>query len=146
MGDEVFNEDSLRAAIVETWGEHGAHVDLFDFMLTVIRSSGDEIERLSAKIEAQSEWIGARYEQVSTGLDQLTVAIDQFRRKHEAPIRRPDHHHSKCPECGLSSDVVERQRQVGAAMGNWHRYSFPESCTTCRGLGPDHQAQEGTDD
>lgn len=48
--DIVFNEDNLREAIVSVWGEHGAHVDLFDFMLKVIGSSGDEIERLRAEL------------------------------------------------------------------------------------------------
>ena len=46
MTGDIFNEDSLRADIVKVWGEHGAHVDLFDFMVKAIRSSGDEIERL----------------------------------------------------------------------------------------------------
>ena len=30
-----FNEDSLRADIVKVWGEHGAHIDVFDHMLTL---------------------------------------------------------------------------------------------------------------
>jgi hypothetical protein len=31
---ELFDERKLRAAIVAVWGEHGAHVDVFDHMLT----------------------------------------------------------------------------------------------------------------
>lgn len=30
---EIFNEQSLRADIVKQWGEHGAHIDIFDMML-----------------------------------------------------------------------------------------------------------------
>lgn len=30
---KIFNEDSLRADIVGVWGEHGAHIDVFDHML-----------------------------------------------------------------------------------------------------------------
>jgi hypothetical protein len=29
----IFNEQSLRKAIAETWGEHGAHIEVFDMLL-----------------------------------------------------------------------------------------------------------------
>lgn len=40
-----FDESSLRADIVEKWGEHGAHAEVFDIMLA-------EIERLRAEVAA----------------------------------------------------------------------------------------------
>ena len=43
MGDadrsEVFDENSLRADIVKVWGEHGAHTDVFDHMLRLLREA-----------------------------------------------------------------------------------------------------------
>lgn len=33
----LFNEDSLRADIARVWGEHGAHIDVFDHMLNQAR-------------------------------------------------------------------------------------------------------------
>lgn len=33
----TFNEDSLRAAIVSVWGEHGAHADVFDHIVNEAR-------------------------------------------------------------------------------------------------------------
>lgn len=35
----IFNEDSLRAAIVDRWGEYGAHVEVFDHMLGLARDA-----------------------------------------------------------------------------------------------------------
>ena len=32
MPDGTFDENDLRAAIVATWGEHGAHIEVFDHM------------------------------------------------------------------------------------------------------------------
>ncbi len=34
----IFNEDSLRADIAKTWGEHGAHIDVFDTILRLARA------------------------------------------------------------------------------------------------------------
>ena len=35
---DLFNETSLRADIVQAWGAHGAHVEVFDHMLGMIES------------------------------------------------------------------------------------------------------------
>lgn len=35
----VFNEDTLRSEIVRMWGEHGAHVDVFDHILKLAKKS-----------------------------------------------------------------------------------------------------------
>lgn len=34
---DIFNEDSLREAIVSIWGEHGAHIDVYDHILAKAR-------------------------------------------------------------------------------------------------------------
>lgn len=36
----VFNEDSLRAAVVGVWGEAGAHVDVLDRIIGLARDAG----------------------------------------------------------------------------------------------------------
>jgi hypothetical protein len=33
---DLFNENSLRVDISKTWGEHGAHIDVFDMMLKAL--------------------------------------------------------------------------------------------------------------
>lgn len=33
-----FNEDALRAEIVSMWGEHGAHVDVYDHVVALARA------------------------------------------------------------------------------------------------------------
>ena len=35
---KIFNEDSLRAAIVTVWGEHGVHAEIFDMMRQHIKN------------------------------------------------------------------------------------------------------------
>lgn len=30
---EIFNEQKLRAEIAKTWGEHGAHIEVYDMLL-----------------------------------------------------------------------------------------------------------------
>jgi hypothetical protein len=46
-GSPLFNEASLRRAIVEIWGEHGAHVAVFDRLLLVAR----EMRAIKRQIE-----------------------------------------------------------------------------------------------
>jgi hypothetical protein len=43
----LFNEDSLRAAIVDRWGEHGAHVDVFDMLVTKAREATSDRQALA---------------------------------------------------------------------------------------------------
>ena len=35
----IFNTQALRAEIVDTWGEHGAHAEVFDMLVAVARLS-----------------------------------------------------------------------------------------------------------
>ena len=43
-----FDEHSLRRDIAETWGEHGAHVDVFD---ALVKSRAAVIDQKAALIE-----------------------------------------------------------------------------------------------
>ena len=48
---EIFNEQKLRAEIAKTWGEHGAHIEVYDMLLkkaNVIKSvceCGEPVEK-----------------------------------------------------------------------------------------------------
>jgi hypothetical protein len=33
----MFNEDTLREEIVKVWGEHGAHIEVFDHILAMAK-------------------------------------------------------------------------------------------------------------
>jgi transposase len=48
----MFNEDSLRDDIQKVWGEHGAHVEVFDFMLDRIAKLERQVRDLTAAVEA----------------------------------------------------------------------------------------------
>ena len=57
-----FDEQSLRRDIAETWGEHGAHVDVFDALVKSRAAVTDqkaalieEIDRLHALITAWAD-------------------------------------------------------------------------------------------
>ena len=39
MSNRIFNTQALRAEIVGTWGEHGAHAEVFDMLVAVARLS-----------------------------------------------------------------------------------------------------------
>lgn len=47
----TWNEDNLRADIVSVWGEHGAHVDVFDHMLKRLREERPEIRYVAGVTE-----------------------------------------------------------------------------------------------
>ena len=49
---EGFSEQTLRQAIVNTWGAAGAHIDVYDHLLV-------ENSRLQAKLDAVGEVIAA---------------------------------------------------------------------------------------
>lgn len=60
---ELFNEDTLRAEIVKVWGEHGAHVDVFDHILKEARKTVKirelvRAENFEALIEDVEEIVG----------------------------------------------------------------------------------------
>ena len=61
MGDadrsEVFDENSLRADIVKVWGEHGAHTDVFDHMLRLLREAQADVSA-AARLRAVLDTIG----------------------------------------------------------------------------------------
>lgn len=40
----MFTEQNLRGDIASVWGEHGAHIDVFDAMLAMIAKSSAERE------------------------------------------------------------------------------------------------------
>lgn len=48
----VFDETSLHEAIIKTWGEHGAHNDVFTAMRHHLRSVEAENERLRVALRA----------------------------------------------------------------------------------------------
>lgn len=62
----MFNEDSLRADIVDKWGPAGAHVDVFDHLLgmvTALKEQRDtllgvvtELRAEIARLEACARW------------------------------------------------------------------------------------------
>ena len=39
----MFNEESLRSDIVEKWGPAGAHVDVFDTILSKLKTYGNHL-------------------------------------------------------------------------------------------------------
>lgn len=45
---DLFNEDSLREAIVGVWGEHGAHAEVFDHVVTLARREANTRDVLAA--------------------------------------------------------------------------------------------------
>ncbi len=47
----TFNEASLRADIVKAWGEHGAHVDVFDAILAKASLANDLEHRLEVALD-----------------------------------------------------------------------------------------------
>jgi hypothetical protein len=42
----LFDEQTLRADIVSVWGEHGAHVDVFDHILAALRDRDTQLAEL----------------------------------------------------------------------------------------------------
>lgn len=36
---KIFNEESLRSSIVEVWGAYGAHIEVFDMILTRMKEA-----------------------------------------------------------------------------------------------------------
>ena len=56
----VFDETSLHSDIIKTWGEHGAHNDVFMAMRHQAHSLAAEVERLSAdneRLQRVADWV-----------------------------------------------------------------------------------------
>ena len=58
--DSRFTEHSLYNEIVDKWGEHGAHAEVFRMMLK-------KIEDLTEQVEILTDWGNDLEEQVSVG-------------------------------------------------------------------------------
>lgn len=56
MSERRFNEDSLRAEIVKVWGEHGAHVEVFDRIVALARRQvvANEVARRAGAVSPSS--------------------------------------------------------------------------------------------
>jgi hypothetical protein len=67
----MFNEDTLRIDIVKTWGEHGAHVEVFDLMEHEIELLRDDIVRYRVLINELADAEQGNSEQ--TWSDALTA-------------------------------------------------------------------------
>lgn len=47
---QVFDETSLHQDIIKTWGEHGAHSDLFTEMRQALRRQQEAIDNLRERV------------------------------------------------------------------------------------------------
>jgi hypothetical protein len=54
---EGFNEHTLRADIVSVWGEYGAHVDVFDFMVAEIVNLRARVGQLEKALTRVDNWM-----------------------------------------------------------------------------------------
>ena len=61
---DTWNEDDLRAAIVSVWGEHGAHVDVFDHILRLARAQA-QAERADATLAKLREAAEQRRQEIA---------------------------------------------------------------------------------
>lgn len=76
----VFNEDRLRADIVKTWGEHGAHVEVYDRILSeldLVRKDRDHWRKAAERISLA--W------SVESGVDEKFATKDVMRTYEETP-------------------------------------------------------------
>lgn len=63
MAEDTFNEDSLRDAIISVWGEHGAHIDVYDAILKQVVILSDKLYTAEEEIDSlRSELIMAKDE------------------------------------------------------------------------------------
>lgn len=51
----MFDEQRLRQDIAATWGEHGAHIDVFDFMLREIEQLREVLVFADGFVVSQSD-------------------------------------------------------------------------------------------
>ena len=88
---QTFNEDSLRADIIDRWGEHGAHADVYDRILNeldLVREDRDRWLELSVKLlEANSRSLDLADELDAVRLDRdrWRSAAESLERDHGQP-------------------------------------------------------------
>lgn len=56
--ETIFNEDALRAEIAKTWGEHGAHIEVFDRMRKQLSGIGGEEKTLDELLDCIRNLVG----------------------------------------------------------------------------------------
>lgn len=92
---DLFNENSLRADISKTWGEHGAHIDVFDMMLKKMKEvpalieidvqpmTTEEPARWSVKINSKerSGFPDEEFPDLPTWADALEAVADWMRKE-----------------------------------------------------------------
>lgn len=89
----MFDEAALHEAIIKTWGEHGAHNDVFTAMRDRLRSAQaenkhlrDEIEHLEALLVEANE----AFDEVTDTYAQELVAGEEWRTYYDDNLRSTD--------------------------------------------------------
>lgn len=70
-----FNEDSLREMISKQWGEHGAHIDVFDDLVKL--SKGNIPNWISERADSERKKEERRKERIRNLLTGLTFLVDE---------------------------------------------------------------------
>lgn len=72
---ERFDEKRLRADIVSVWGEYGAHVDVFDYMLKELRErpTASELAYWKNLLTTRTETLRERAERAESEIDRLRI-------------------------------------------------------------------------
>jgi len=61
----MFNEDSLRADIVKIWGEHGAHIDVYDMIVKMAKQQpGREVTAEEVTATKEDHMLGRAVQQL----------------------------------------------------------------------------------
>lgn len=72
----VFNEDTLREEIVKVWGNGGAHIDVYDTLLKIIKNQGELIDNIyKHSANAPSSPTATRL------LNGIAFSIEEYREK-----------------------------------------------------------------
>lgn len=66
-----FDEHSLRADIAKTWGEHGAHMAVFDHMLKLIHGTADD--EILVRRKATADEAIAEIHKIRHNCDDVTI-------------------------------------------------------------------------
>jgi hypothetical protein len=80
---QVFDETSLHQEIIKTWGEHGAHNDVFTSMRSLLRRQRAENERLRRNDAVLREALARACED---GWTDGAGAFDSYVRQAEAAL------------------------------------------------------------
>jgi len=72
---ERFDEKRLRADIVSVWGEYGAHVDVFDYMLKELRErpTASNLAYWKNLLTTRTETLRERAERAESEIDRLRI-------------------------------------------------------------------------